>query len=179
MDLFTAIRLRALKAVVQPDQEYFYRRIMRWYSKTFFTPLAQVEDLPVEDVLQAYYEEEFANMSPEDLEKTRDEMLVTPEQHYESILAEEADEAEMFETSRILQAEEQRKKLEARKLKDQKIADVQHRQAGPIKPVELPETELPTAQPMKPPGNISMTFMDEADFERELEGFGNMTQPKK
>lgn len=176
MTLEDAIRLRALRVVLRPDREYFLRRVMRWYSKTFYTPLAQVEDIPTEDLLQTWYEERYAEMAPEDLDRERAELLETPEQRYERILREEADEAEMFEMSRVVAAEEERKK--AAKAKEKKIAETQPA-LGPIKPVEMSETDLPRPVVATVPPDITMSFVDDAAFQAELEGFGSMTQPLK
>ena len=56
MDIFEAVKLNALESVVNPDSEYYLRFMFRWYSKTFHTPLHMVPDLPLVEVLTAYYE---------------------------------------------------------------------------------------------------------------------------
>jgi hypothetical protein len=63
MDLFEAIEISALKSVLKPDDEYFLRRIFRWYSEKFHTALHEVEDLPLDDVLTTYFECSFELMS--------------------------------------------------------------------------------------------------------------------
>jgi primosomal protein N' len=63
MELLEAIEISALKSVLQPDDDYFLRRIFRWYSEKFHTPLGEVADLPVEDVLQTYFECAFEHMT--------------------------------------------------------------------------------------------------------------------
>lgn len=62
-----ALRILALKEALSPEpsHDYFIRKVFRWYSKTFSTPLHQVYDLPLFDVLQAYYEESYANLAEE------------------------------------------------------------------------------------------------------------------
>jgi hypothetical protein len=169
------IRLRALRAVIRSDRAFFLRRVMRWYSKTFFMPLDQVEEIPIEDLLQVWYEEQYIGMTPEELEDERKELLTTAEQRYEQILAEEADDAEMFEAAQIIAAEEKRKKLEAAKVKTGKITEAQ-KPLGPIKPVEMPETDLPRVTTTIPP-DIAMTFVDEAEFDAELDSFGLPSKP--
>jgi hypothetical protein len=61
MDIETLRRLQilALKAVEQPSWEDFYRKICRWYSKTFYTPLPQVLEMSELEVLRTYYEEKY------------------------------------------------------------------------------------------------------------------------
>jgi len=55
------IQIIALANVDDPDAKAEYRRICRWYSTKFFTPLHVVEyDLPIEYVLTHYYETIFS-----------------------------------------------------------------------------------------------------------------------
>lgn len=46
----------ALKAVALKDPEYFYRRVCRYYSLNFHTPLMQVYELPWPFVFSNYLE---------------------------------------------------------------------------------------------------------------------------
>jgi hypothetical protein len=178
MDQYRAIRLRALGAVVKPNKDYIIRKVLRWYSKTFFTPLAQVEDLPLEDVFQAFYEEKYAEMSEEEVEAERQELLTSDQDRYEQILAEEAEEAEMFETGKLMAAQMRAKKALVATPQKGNIADIRHQVPGPIRSMEAPESELPSVPRELPPG-ISMTFVSESDFEQELETLGAMSQPER
>jgi hypothetical protein len=58
VDVYRAIRVHAYADVVagKPTHDYSLRSIFRWYSEKFHTPLHLVEDLPVYDVMQHYYE---------------------------------------------------------------------------------------------------------------------------
>lgn len=70
-----SIRILALNSVENPDWESSYRRICRWYSKEFSTPLKQVEDMSEFHVLLTYFEDkyqEMANSSAEDAKKNYD-----------------------------------------------------------------------------------------------------------
>lgn len=62
-----ALRILALKEALseEPSYDYFIRKVFRWYSKTFSTPLHQVYELPLFDVMQAYYEDIYANLADE------------------------------------------------------------------------------------------------------------------
>jgi hypothetical protein len=179
MDVYQAIRIRALRSVLSPDSSYLIRKIIRWYSKTFHMPLAQVEDIPIEDLLQAYWEERYEGMSEDQLAAEREELLTSPEARYERILAEEAEEAEMFEMGKIVAAEEAAKKrAQVSKPSDQPLTPLQHQTPQPIR--ELPEADLPvTKLPKEMPPGITMTFVDDATFEAELEGYGTMAQPER
>lgn len=61
-----AIQKSALWAVVSPDGDAVLRNLFRWYSKTFHTPLADVEDIPIEFILQHYFETQYEELEEED-----------------------------------------------------------------------------------------------------------------
>jgi hypothetical protein len=56
---FRAIAVLAFKAVDSPDYEAFYRKVCRWYSKNFATPLQQVEEMADQYVLRHYFEDQY------------------------------------------------------------------------------------------------------------------------
>ncbi len=68
-----AIRIIALRDVwlrhieKADDADYNRRKIFRWYSINFNTPLHIVETLPMLDVIRAYWEQNYEGMSEEDL----------------------------------------------------------------------------------------------------------------
>jgi hypothetical protein len=66
LGIVKAARLLALKSVLNPDEDYYLRRVFRWYSRTFHTPLHVVPDLPLEDILEAYYEHVYEEIVAED-----------------------------------------------------------------------------------------------------------------
>jgi primosomal protein N' len=89
-----ALRILALKEALstEPSHDYFIRKVFRWYSKTFSTPLHQVYDLPLFDVMQAYYDESYANLADE---------KESPELHEElSTLSKSEDELEQEKLSK-------------------------------------------------------------------------------
>ena len=61
-DIYRAEQLKALQAVLIGSEAYFYRRVCRWYSNEFHTPLKDVEILPYEHILQHYYENKLEAM---------------------------------------------------------------------------------------------------------------------
>jgi hypothetical protein len=60
---FKEMKEIALANVSQPDSEYFYRKVCRWFSKTFHTPLSEVYKLSFDDILLAYFEEGYEKLS--------------------------------------------------------------------------------------------------------------------
>jgi len=79
MDLIESIQNQAMDAVVNPDDEAWMRRVFRFYSKRFATPLHLVPQLPLEDVLQAFFEEVFDDMDEEAREDRIEWLLMSPE----------------------------------------------------------------------------------------------------
>lgn len=172
MNYYLAQRLQAMKAVLAPDEEAWLRHIFRWYSRTFHTPLHQVEELPIEDVLQAFYEDRYEDMEEEERKKEIAELLETPAERQERLRAKDEERYEAYEFSRFSE-EEERKKVEAKRLADLKPegakAMLQHREA--------PETTLPRSPPPTPmkelkelPPDIEMKFVTDEEFEASLEG---------
>lgn len=60
---FRSIMLLSLDAIENPTIQDTYRRICRWYSKNFNTPLHDVEGLDPEFVLRAYWEDYIYEMA--------------------------------------------------------------------------------------------------------------------
>lgn len=105
MDPWRSARTRALAAVLgskryqedvrqgrdpvtAPDADYEYRRVVRWYAKTFHTPIALVREIPFEELLQDYYESVYEDM--EDAEPdANDELERTPLEVERDLLAED------------------------------------------------------------------------------------------
>ena len=61
-----ALQLKALRGIIHPTNEDFWYHVRRFYSRTFHTPLPDVDDLSEEEVLRAYYTESFEAMSEDD-----------------------------------------------------------------------------------------------------------------
>jgi len=70
MDLVEATQAQAALAVESQSNDYLLRRIFRWYSSTFHTPLAEVDKLPIEYVLQQFFEHSYENMDTRVFNKT-------------------------------------------------------------------------------------------------------------
>ncbi len=70
---FRAIKILALKAADQPDWEDWYRRICRWYSREFSTPLPQVMQMAEQEILQTYFEDKYEQMATSGDETVRKE----------------------------------------------------------------------------------------------------------
>lgn len=119
MDLVLAVKKIALLAVLKPssDAAYMYRRAMRYYSTNFSTALHVVETLPIEDVLQHYFEACFEEILDEKggLDRLHEQAQLLSETEEERVfrleeerLYEEEDDA--YHQKLLL--EEQQKELE-------------------------------------------------------------------
>lgn len=101
------------KKPLDRDPEAHLRKVFRWYSKTFFTPLDEVENLPLISILlnwwEVHYEELAEDQASEKpgsgkrrLEEERDRLLEDPEALAERQREEDADDAVTFEMSQEL-----------------------------------------------------------------------------
>lgn len=142
-DLMRQIRLEALANVLVKgfaDRDYMLRKANRWYSKTFHTPLADVEKLPVYLILRAYTEEQFEAMSEENLELARAELCMTDAEREEARLKEALDEVDDERFFKEVEAEEQAR-----------IAAMNRRAAGlPVEPVKRGPMGATTQAPQRP-----------------------------
>lgn len=158
---------RNLKGV---DSDYELRQIFRWYSKTFSTPLHQVVELPLEDVLRAWYEEEFEGMKEEDLEQVVRERAISEERRRELDRLDDVRAARDHDDV----AESQAHNAKLPKRLEETILPLQGALADLLRSVrDGREAELVPVTVQKPlPGlqpDIKMTFLDEREFEEELE----------
>lgn len=64
---YTLAQLQALHDIANKTDDYFCRKVLRWYSKTFHTPLHQTESLPWLPILQHYYEAHYEALPEKDL----------------------------------------------------------------------------------------------------------------
>ena len=113
------VRAIALRNIMEPDWDGVLRTIYRFYSKTFSTPLHQVPDLPLYDVLLAYFEEQYEGMEGPARHEEILKLVEGVEAYSKRLEAEEADEEayleQVVERQRMeaeRQLEEQRQMVE-------------------------------------------------------------------
>jgi len=112
------IQILALSSVEDPDWDYEYRKICRWYSATFSTPLERVEtELSVLHVLRHYYEDAFSKLKDSSNEDSRDnyelikDRIINGIEPEEVIAAKEAEDDE-WEKEMLREIEENNKEIE-------------------------------------------------------------------
>ena len=159
MNLYKAIEVNAMKAVVAPDEEAKIRQIMRWYSKTFHTPLLSVYDLPLDYLLTHYYEETYSEME-EEIRAEKHQQLAMTEEEWAAHTKAAGDDEDAF----------------IREAEAQAAADAQKHRMATVKPTEdkvmgapaepAPEPVVPRV--LEPESIIKMRFNDDETIFNEL-----------
>jgi pterin-4a-carbinolamine dehydratase len=111
MDEVAAIQAIALKAVINEEPAFLFRRVLRWYSTTFHTPLHVAEDLPLDYVLGHFFEYSIDLMSAQARNKLADEISGKSDK--------DSDDAFLAKTKE--QAKAERQKAKKKKEKAEKI----------------------------------------------------------
>jgi len=155
MNKYEALRLVALQGAYKPDAESNVRYVMRWYSKTFHTPLHEVYDLPLDDVWLAFYEERYQDLQREDLEDEVTKALESPEARNEREMEDEVEKASELEFTKMSEAV-------------RKTAKVLDKVKETFESLKVPEATLPTAPVLEE--GIDMEFIDPDEMERLTSG---------
>ncbi len=161
INYFLALRTIALREVLNGGPDYWLRQVFRWYSREFSVPLPSVSDLPMDHVLQAYYECHYEKMEEDDREAERHFLIETDEDRRKRLADEERRVVEDLEYERAAAAEAVKAKMEKTSEEAKTIAKLAEGDKKPFGEVFRPGTKLPP--------NISLSFAPEADFEAALE----------
>jgi hypothetical protein len=159
LSLLAAVQADALWAVIDEDPEWEVRQVLRWYSRTFHTPLHEVEELPPEDVFRAWFESRYEQMEHGELIDHARLVIETPEERAERIQreAEREDEDLAFLESALKADAAKEAKRKARKKLVTKLPD-------PKAPPKV--ASVPTDKEALPP--IKVVFSDEPlDLDRD------------
>lgn len=124
------IQILALGNIEDPDGEAYYRRICRWYSREFSTPLDTVlNDIPEKDVLLHYYEDLYHNLYNDESEEgqmryiqLRDAILRTDKDVVEEEIQEEEDDDWANEMIEQIRREEEEMRTKKAKKTETKVA---------------------------------------------------------
>lgn len=141
------LQLKALDCIFNPDDVYFHRKICRWYSKEFSTPLDQVMRSDFGEILTHYYENQFENLQRNDL------IDIMIDDHLPELTTEKDDEVdEWVENLEAEQLATLEKKEKKQSLNNQTIPVVKNQPSTSKTPLQ--------------PEDIVMKFDDE-DFDDE------------
>lgn len=137
------IKILALKSVLKPDEEYLCRQLIRWFSKTFNVSYFEAQQIPILELLQHNFEDQYETLKhdpdkQEELQKLMKELIETNQQKSERLKKEAEDE--MDETAFL-------KKIADKILEQESVLDKNKKEQG--KPVRDMKNEFP---------DISMNF---------------------
>lgn len=155
-DVILGLQKQALKSIFKQDYEYLLRKICRWYSNKFYTPLHIVEnDLPTYYILQHFYESKYEDMNRNDLIDEKDKILTkNKDKRLNDIIESLQEETQKMEDDMFAaKIKQDQGKLD---LKDIKIE-----KSKPMSGVEEIE------QAFKSMENVNLKFSDELDKEVE------------
>jgi hypothetical protein len=134
-----------------------------------------VDELPEEDIMTAYYESTYEELSEEERQEALRGLLETEEERKKRQRQKDAEDAESFDFAQQIAAEtrreEQKKKLSQLKEAPKTPSMFSYK--------DRLEAELPSESSLKLEPDVNIKFMDASEFERELEGFGTMAPPPK
>lgn len=131
-------RKLALKSIVSPDFETFRRRICRWYSSSFSTPLKEVEeDYDFFEILLHYFEDSFEKLEDRDKQEQLKLAVETPEERSKREIKEDLEEQEFLVMAEQEEAERAKKNIDYSKVAKQ----VKHDKLLK-KTEELPEIDI-------------------------------------
>jgi hypothetical protein len=156
-DYLNEIQKAALLSVLDPDYQAYMRKLCRWYSVKFHTPLHEVENLPKDYIYQHYFEAYYEDMEPEEQHNQIIFLLETPEER-EKRLKEEDDslsdlEQEVKEGLSLQDILAKNKALKAANSKEKK--------APLIPPPNKPLKSQPEALPKDLPEEVKVEFVDD------------------
>lgn len=171
VNLFSALRTVALRDVLKETPDYQIRSIFRWYSKTFHVPLPEVSMLPMDDVLQAFYEVQYEEMEIDERESERQLLIESDDERTKRLMGEALDEFERvsFEQEADRIAESQQKDLKDMK-QEQPMASRPPVLNAPMlsdsknDPFAPPPLKGPKVEP-----GITMKFVTDAELKRLIE----------
>lgn len=161
MDNVRAIKLVALKDVMcEPSTDAQWYKLIRWYSKTFATPLHEVDDLPRLDILRAYFSEHYENMDEGELHQELQDLL-KPEDKLQNSLNKAKDESDVDDLVKAAEAEN--KALKAKRSSQVKAAPPKENMTkGMLEAIEGLGAAITNIKKTVPEDGFSLDFSDDS-----------------
>jgi hypothetical protein len=72
---YLLIQTEAISSILNRTDLYIYRKICRWYSTTFHTPLHIVNSMPYDEILLHYYEHNYEKLPYNEVLRLAHEVL--------------------------------------------------------------------------------------------------------
>jgi len=133
LEYYKALRIIALNEVLKEDsgQAYSLRQVFRWYSEKFHTPLHLVDDLPLHDIMQHYFESNYEKIQDEQnkLDSELTHLSQTDEEAAATCATKDREEFQNWKFER--EAEEEAKVQQASRAKKM-AADVNKPKLAPV-----------------------------------------------
>lgn len=174
MDPYEAIKIAALRVALKPDTDYFIRKVSRWFSTTYHTPISQVYDMPIEEILQAFFEAKYDAMDEEQLKIELESVIETEEQRKERLLAEDFDKVTEYELFQMSENQNKnkggsRKMSDVGVTKDKAINNKLHELTKTLKNVADTIKKDMETDPATLPPDIEMSFESDESFSKMLD----------
>lgn len=150
--VFEALQTEIMSDILNRSDMSFFRKVCRWYSSTFHTPLHIVMDCKViqwDDILVHYYEDQMESFG-------YNTVFEIATREYIPELAEEFEE-DNKEFARAL-VKEQKATLAKQEAKTKKVSST-------TKKISQEEQIKPDNKELTPPAPVKMSFDDEEDNE--------------
>ncbi len=163
VDHFKAIRVLAAHAVKEQDQEYLERFIMRWYSKTFFTPYLEVQEIPLEDIYQHFFEEYYEGLDEEELVTEIAKLIETDEEHMERLKLEAAEE---LAAQQLIKASE---------MQNSSLPAIEKGKPAPL-PTGTDKLGAIMPESIQLPPDVEIEFALDKDFEKLINGLESFAE---
>lgn len=168
-----------------PSSSYGLRRLFRWYSEKFHTPLHLVENLPVDYILQHHYEAHaedlVASENDHDLQEELRELTMTEAMAASAALARDRAAYREFEFDAEVKADVARDaKREAaapKPIRQQPVFSAPEAGRTPFVSAAEPKPAVVIAKPAEP--DIKMSFVDLDEFEKIAASDGLGPDPSK
>lgn len=116
-DLIESIQILAVNSREHPDEMAFLRKVQRWFSTTFHTPLPDVEKLPTAYILTHRYEHAIDNMSEDQYNSFKNKVI-----NKEALIMQEDDDEAWMEAE-IKRLTEMRDKPKVVKVEAEKVVE--------------------------------------------------------
>jgi hypothetical protein len=169
-NFYKSLRILAMADVLkgEPSAEYSLRKVFRWYSEKFHTPLHIVETLPLDFVMRHHYEAQYESLIESDsaLQEELRDLTMTDEEAIAA--ARKKDEALFmdYQFDKDVKADVARGAALAakEKKKPKEMPTFTAPEAGT--PLQMPEAKSPITMTREEEPDISMKFVDLEEMER-------------
>lgn len=176
MNYYDIFRYAALNSVLNPGTEYYMRLVTRWYSKTYHTPLHIVEEeVPLEDILLAYFEEKYEAMELDEREGVLAELTETDEQRVERLKKEDEEKVSEHIFTQMTATTIQKQDGSELDKAVPKLHKAAAKLTNALKNVGESLKEDMKKDPVEMP-EIDIKFVDDQEFEKLINGSGGIKE---